>query len=117
LHIPQQISLTKPPRCHNVKILIASSPKTGNVWLENLLSHIYGLPVVDMSGTDHRLVPPERLSGAYVARQHYSCTPELLAWGAMENVQFITNLRHPADVFVSFYYYLNKFTPLLEVRG
>lgn len=101
-----------------MKLLIAGTPKTGNVWLENLLSHLYELPIVDMSGTSLTEIPPRRLSEArFVAHQHYSCSPELLAWGRQEDVRFLTLLRHPGDVFVSFYYYLNTFSPILEAQG
>ncbi len=35
-------------RLANLKILIASTPQTGNTWLELLLSAIYDLPSVDL---------------------------------------------------------------------
>jgi hypothetical protein len=101
-----------------MKFLIASSPKTGNVWLENLLAHIYDLPIVDMSGTDLLEIPPSKLSSDhFVAHQHYMPTNEILRWGEEENVQFFTTIRHPGDMFVSMYYYVNNFAPFWRRKG
>jgi len=101
-----------------LKILIVGSPKTGNVWVERLLATIYGLPIVDMSGTSLLEIPPPRLAvPRFVAHQHYGCTPEILDWGRAEGVSFVTAVRHPGDAFVSLFHYVNEFAAANAANG
>jgi hypothetical protein len=98
-----------------MKLLIVASPKTGNVWLERLLAHIYKLPIVDLSGVSE--IPPHVSEKHFITHQHYLPTQELLEWGEKEGIHFITLTRHPGDVFVSVYHYVNNFAPLWKEKG
>jgi hypothetical protein len=99
-----------------MKLLIVGSPKTGNVWLERLLSKIYELPIVDLSGTREWELPPLTQS-SFITHQHYWPKAELLAWGERERVQFFALIRHPGDIFVSLYHYVNRFAPFWQEKG
>ena len=98
-----------------MKILLVGSPKTGNVWVEKLLAVVYKLPIIDLSGISQ--VPPSITQSSFIAHQHYPPIPELLEWGKRDNVYFVTPLRHPGDIFVSFYHYINNFSPIWEEQG
>jgi hypothetical protein len=99
-----------------MKLLIAASPKTGNVWLEKILAEVYDLPIVHLSGTSLEELPPISKK-RFITHQHYLPRPDLLEWGEQEGVQFLTMMRHPGDLFVSLYHYVNNFAPLWEEKG
>jgi hypothetical protein len=98
-----------------LRLVIAATPKTGNVWLKSLLSEVYRLPLFNIR-TDEYEVPRVRWR-RYVTHQHYMPRPWLLEWGARERVQFVTVVRHPADVFVSYYHYVNSGDHIIRNRG
>lgn len=91
-----------------LRILIVSTPKTGNTWLKNLLSHIYELPIVQI-GTTFKLVEMEALGPRWVAHQHYASQGDLIAWGERRDVKFVTTVRHPGDILVSMFHHVRKF--------
>ena len=89
-------------------MFLAATPKTGNVWLENLLSHAYGIPIVGLS----QVLDPADLAidaPAYVTHQHFRPGPEFLDWVRRERVQLLTMARHPGDVLLSLYHYVQRF--------
>ncbi|HVU23798.1 MAG TPA: sulfotransferase domain-containing protein [Opitutus sp.] len=92
------------PAWKTLKILIASTPKTGNTWLKYLLSAIYELPVADLSPNYRDGVAGER----WVGHQHYLPESGLLAWARKEGVNFVTTVRHPGDVLVSLRHHVNR---------
>lgn len=97
----------KPPDC---RILIASTPKTGNTWLKLLLTEIYDLPVVDLPGSFDEAdfdFQHER----WVGHQHYYPVPKLIAWARENQVCLLTTVRHPADVLVSLVHYVRNLVP------
>lgn len=86
-----------------MKIIVVSTPKTGNTWMTHLLSAVYDLPEVP--------VPPafdaaalERHGERWVALQHYYPEPDLLKWAEESQTQFVTMVRHPGDVLVSIWH-------------
>ncbi len=100
----------------NLKLLVASTPKTGNTWLKYLLSAIYDLPIVRL---------PEVFNGAYmdglgdgwVAHQHYRPKPELTDWARERGATVLTTVRHPGDVLISFFHFVSKNSELFSTRG
>jgi hypothetical protein len=92
----------------NLRILIFSTPKTGNTWLRHLLAGIYRLP--------QYYVPPPidgaKLSGAgerWVTHYHTRPTPELLGWICAQRPVVVTTIRHPGDVLISLYHHVRGF--------
>jgi hypothetical protein len=87
-----------------MRILIASTEKTGNTWLKHLLAHIYELPTPHI-GQDFAEAEAAQLGSRWVTHQHFLPEGRLLAWAAANEVKIITMLRHPADLLVSLYHY------------
>ncbi len=95
-----------------LKILIISTPKTGNTWLKYLLSDVYDLPIVNVEPKIRR----EDLIGfgeRWVGHQHLFPSEQLLAMLRELDVRIITTVRHPADVLVSYFHY----TKALAAQG
>ncbi|HWA86078.1 MAG TPA: hypothetical protein VG710_07655 [Opitutus sp.] len=80
-----------------MKILIASTPKTGNTWLKHLLSEIYDLPIVDLPADYREGFQGER----WVGHQHYLPESGLIERGREAGIVFLTTVRHPGDALVS----------------
>ncbi len=87
-----------------LKILIVSTPKTGNTWLKYLLSAIYNLPMKDVNYdfTDTHL---NSFGSRWVGHQHYKIQESILSWARENKVILITTTRHPGDMLVSMYNY------------
>ncbi len=88
----------------SLKVLVVSTPKTGNTWLKHLLARAYRLPARDLP-TAVEDVDWDRLGDRWVAHQHFLPTPELLAEGERRGIVFVTTIRHPGDVFVSLFHH------------
>ena len=91
-----------------LRILILSTPKTGNTWLARLLSAIYDLP---QQGLLHPFDPKQAaaLGGRWVLFHHVRPTPEILDWIEEINPVLVTAIRHPADILVSLYHHVRRF--------
>jgi hypothetical protein len=85
-----------------LKILIVSTPKTGNTWLKLLLSEIYSLPVADPPANFREQAAGER----WIGHQHYLPESELIEWAREAGVVCLTTVRHPGDVLVSLRHYV-----------
>jgi hypothetical protein len=83
-----------------MRLLICSTPKTGNTWLKYLLSAIYALPVRHV-GTGPEDSDLDHLGDAWVCHEHYYPTADLRIWARNNQPILITTVRHPADVLVS----------------
>ncbi|MBS3735245.1 MAG: sulfotransferase domain-containing protein [Phycisphaerae bacterium] len=96
----------KPPP--DLRIMIGASPRTGNNWLSHLLTETYGLTrVFDIGGASR--LPLVRPDAPFVLYQHILPTRFVLDWGRRTGVMFVTMVRNPADVFLSFYHMANAF--------
>lgn len=91
-----------------LRILILSTPKTGNTWLRHLLAGIYRLP--------QYYVPPPidsaKLDNAgerWVTHYHICPNEELLSWIRRNRPVVITTIRHPGDVLISLYHHVHDF--------
>lgn len=103
-----------------LRILIVSTPKTGNTWLKHLLAAVYNLPMVTPAMT-FDVAEFARFGPSWVAHQHYSPRSEILEWAECNDVHLLTTLRHPGDVLISLYHYVKntqggeKFGPGVEL--
>lgn len=86
------------------RIMIAASPKCGNNWLVQLLSMVYVLPTPQVQSIN---ALPWIEHDRFVFYEHFRPTQQVLDWGRENNVTFITLLRHPVDLFISLYHFLN----------
>jgi hypothetical protein len=98
------------PQPPPLRILILSTPKTGNTWLARLLSAIYELPQLGLT------VPFDRdqarsLGARWVVFHHVRPSPEILDWIDQTQPFLVSVTRHPADVLVSLYYHVRGFQP------
>lgn len=91
-----------------MKILIVSTPKTGNTWVKNLLSFIYDLPMVKV-GANFERGEVEGLGPRWVAQEHYLPSRGLLDWAREAGGLFVTTVRHPGDTLVSLVRYVDTF--------
>jgi hypothetical protein len=108
-----------------MKILIASQPKTGNVWIRNLLARLYALDDLNerygdaIPGKAPDFVPWIREHGfpeGGIMHEHLYPKPELLEFARQEGVRLVTMLRNPYEVFVSFHHYVNRMPHIFEGR-
>lgn len=90
---------------HNLKILVMSTPKTGNTWVKHLLAAVYDLPVVDLDAPFDE-AQAHALGERWVGHQHFLPDSKVLKWASQNQVVFVTTVRHPGDVLVSLYHYV-----------
>ena len=88
-----------------LKIVILSTPKTGNTWLRWLLHYAYGIPIVEL--------PLEWAPGCaddfpprFVTHQHLFPSESLVRWLVESRAVVLTTIRHPADTFLSRFHYV-----------
>lgn len=99
-----------------MRILLAGPPKTGNVWVEQILASVYGLRrlndvpklVAGLDGLRAWLAAGGFPDGA-ICHQHYPFSAELLDLAESVPFRLVTVLRDPYDTFVSLYFYVQEF--------
>lgn len=87
-----------------LKIIILSTPKTGNNWLSWLLHYAYGIRIVELP---LRWAPgcPDDLPPGSVTYQHRFPSESLVRWLVESQAVALTTIRHPADTFLSLFHY------------
>lgn len=100
---------------HGLKILIVATPKTGNVWLKNLLAVAYGLPQLEFP-VEMNEEALRAMGDCWVAHQHLQASVEMLRLLTKFEVVVITLLRHPGDVLVSLRHFVphSSTTPIFD---
>lgn len=99
-----------------LKIIIASTPKTGNTWLRYLLAAIYDLPMVALNKT-FDAAALNALGPRWIGHEHYQPSPDLIDWAEQNGVVLITTIRHPGDVLISLYHYVRNYVKDSRVSG
>ena len=97
----------------DLKIMIVSTPKTGNTWLQHLLAAIYDLPTVKL-GFPFGPAAASALGERWIMHQHYAPEPVLLDWPKQNGVVLITTIRHPGDVLLSLYHHVHAYNERLD---
>jgi hypothetical protein len=102
-----------------LKILIVSTPRTGNTWLKFCLSLIYDLPVVEFPTPKlWRSFPVDQydaLGSRWIAHQHFHPFEPVVQWVQDRGVLLITTTRHPADTLLSLYHYVQNFAGKAQI--
>lgn len=90
----------------DLKILIVSTPKTGNTWLKYLLAAMYHLPLV-VPQLPFVEAEFENFGPRWVGHQHFWPTPQVVQWARHNHIRLLTTIRHPADVLLSLYHFVH----------
>lgn len=99
-----------------MRLLLAGPPKTGNVWLENILAHVYGLTILkppDVPATRdsdfEEFCGSGRFIDGSIFHQHFAPTERFFEIAESVNCRLLTAIRNPYDTFVSLYFYIQNF--------
>lgn len=106
----KRAAIEPPPPPERLRLLVASTPKTGNTWVRELLACLYDLSFVGAAWPfepDQPLLRAER----WITQHHYFPTDEVLRWAEAQRIVVVTTIRHPADVLVSLYHHVRRFAP------
>jgi hypothetical protein len=97
-----------PADLDSLKIVIVSTPKTGNTWLKRLLAHVYDLPIVRI-GIGFDPVELDGLGQRWIAHQHYVACSDVREYGRRHGLVFVTTIRHPCDALLSKFHHARNF--------
>lgn len=96
-----------------MRIVLAGPPKTGNVWLENILALAYDLEILQVVPQDEVAFDKFCRSGAFgdgaIFHQHFSPIEEYLSAAEAIGCETVTVIRNPYDTFVSVFFYVQNF--------
>jgi hypothetical protein len=102
-------------RAHDIddlRILIVSTPKTGNTWVKHLLATIYDLPIVPI-GMAFDADEIAGLGPRWITHQHYAARPEVIDCAQRNNIVMVTTIRHPCDALLSMFHFVRNFSDRL----
>jgi hypothetical protein len=111
-----------------LRILVAGPPKTGNVWLEKLLSLAFGFEWIrqapsydfwggrDLSGLE-TFIATGQFRQRSVCHQHFWPSEALFSITREHGIAIMTTLRDPYDQFVSWYFYIQNFAEAFVAHG
>jgi hypothetical protein len=88
-----------------LKIVILSSPKTGNIWLRYLLHSAYGIQMVDLP-QEWSSGCADNLPSRFVTHEHFFPSESLVRWLVESRAVVLTTIRHPGDTFSSYFHYV-----------
>jgi hypothetical protein len=109
-----------------MRILIAGPPKTGNVWIENILANAYRLVVLNLvegftlpldAEDFSSFVEDDRFPDNAIFHQHYEPDAKLLEACERLSCAIVTPIRNPYDTFVSLYHYVQEFQDAFVTAG
>lgn len=100
-----------------MRLIVAGPAKTGNVWLKSLLADVYDLGLLrDVPGIPldelRRFLDAGRFPDGTIFHQHFRPCEGLFRVVDEHEIRLITALRHPYDIFVSLFYYVQSFSHL-----
>jgi len=87
-----------------LKIVILSTPKTGNTWLRWALHFAYGIRIFDLP-LNWAAGCADDLPSKFVSHQHLFPSESLVRWLVESRAVVLTTIRHPADTFLSLFHY------------
>jgi hypothetical protein len=93
----------------NLRILIVSTPKTGNTWVKHLLANIYDLPIVPIG----MVFDADEISGLgprWITHQHYAARAEVIECAERNNLLLVTTIRHPCDALLSMFHFVRNYS-------
>jgi hypothetical protein len=104
----------------SMRIIVAGPPKSGNVWVDHLLSNVYDLEILDRlpgynywdpGGFAERVgdLDGSTLPEHFVFHEHFWPTESFLALVSQFDIRLVTPIRSPYDIFVSLYFYAQRF--------
>lgn len=97
----------------NLKIMIVSTPKTGNTWVKHLLSNVYQLPIVRV-GQKFNPDEVDELGQRWITHQHYRARADIIDYGRRNNIVFVTTIRHPGDTLLSKFHFVRNYIDRLN---
>ncbi len=101
--------MTQPqPASEPLRILILSTPKTGNTWLLNLLAAMYDIPKVGLA-CPFDYEQASKLGERWAAFHHFVPEDALMKWIRETKPFLLTTVRHPGDVLLSLYHHIHDF--------
>jgi hypothetical protein len=96
-----------------MRIIIASTPKTGNIWAKCLLAQIYNLEILFKPPSDEEQLKDSHQKGWFedntIFHQHFSPTEAFFNLIESIGCQVVTTIRSPYDTFVSLFYFVQNF--------
>jgi hypothetical protein len=96
-----------------MRIIIASTPKTGNIWAKCLLANIYNLQILFKPPSNEKQLKESIQQGWFeensIFHQHFSPTETFFNLVDSIHCQIITTLRNPYDTFVSLFHFVQNF--------
>jgi hypothetical protein len=96
------------PSNAQIRILILSTPKTGNTWLLNLLAAMYDLPKLGLVCPFDR-TQASSLGDRWILFHHFMPDPPIVEWINEMQPFVLTTVRHPGDVLISLYHHIHNF--------
>lgn len=107
-----------------MRCIVAGPPKTGNVWMKNILSYVYGLRVLHGTEipTEHpdsfrQFVEHGRFVEGTVFHQHFMPSEAFVSVAEGIGCRLFTTIRNPYDTFVSLYHYTQSFSENFVAAG
>ena len=94
-----------PVNAERLKIVILSTPKTGNTWLRWLLCYVYGIQMVELP-LEWDPGCTDDFPSRFVTHQHLLPSESLVQWLVESRAVVLTTIRHPADTFLSLFHYV-----------
>lgn len=104
-NLPNRIINVHPVDPATLRIVIISTPKTGNTWLRVLLRHAYGLKNAELPQPFNE-AEADKLGYRWITHCHVLPKADMLTWLTNNRVTVLTTIRHPGDTLVSLFHYL-----------
>ena len=102
-----------------MRIIVASPAKTGNIWVKLMLAEIYQLKVINEVPRIplrflRAFINEGRFEENAIFHQHFRPTEAFFELIDPIDARLVTTIRHPYDVFVSLYFYVQRLSHLFH---
>lgn len=96
-----------------MRIIIASTPKTGNIWAKCLLANIYNLGILFKPPKNEKELNVNIDNGWFeedsIFHQHFPPTEFFFNLVDSIDCKIVTTIRNPYDTFISLFYFVQNF--------